>query len=41
MPHRLFALAEQDLDDIWSYLDEDASPATVAPAFQTGDYSVA
>jgi plasmid stabilization system protein ParE len=28
MPYRLSALAEQDLDDIWSYVAEDARPAT-------------
>lgn len=28
MPYRLSALAEQDLDEIWSYVAEDASPAT-------------
>jgi plasmid stabilization system protein ParE len=25
MPYRLSALAEQDLDEIWSYVAEDAS----------------
>ena len=28
MPYRLSALAEQDLEEIWSYVGEDASPAT-------------
>lgn len=28
MPYRLSALGEQDLDAIWSYVAEDASPAT-------------
>jgi plasmid stabilization system protein ParE len=28
MPYRLSTLAEQDLDAIWSYVAEDASPAT-------------
>lgn len=28
MPYRLSALAEQDLDQIWSYVAEDASPRT-------------
>ena len=28
MPYRLSTLAEQDLDEIWSYVAEDASPAT-------------
>jgi toxin ParE1/3/4 len=28
MPYRLSALAEQDLEEIWSYVAEDASPAT-------------
>jgi toxin ParE1/3/4 len=28
MPYRLSALAEQDLHEIWSYVTEDASPAT-------------
>jgi toxin ParE1/3/4 len=28
MPYRLSALAEQDLQEIWSYVAEDASPAT-------------
>jgi toxin ParE1/3/4 len=28
MPYRLSTLAEQDLDEIWSYIAEDASPAT-------------
>jgi toxin ParE1/3/4 len=28
MPYRLSALAEQDLQDIWSYVAEDASPDT-------------
>lgn len=28
MPYRLSALAEQDLDEIWSYVAEDASPET-------------
>ena len=28
MPYRLSALAEQDLEDIWSYVAEDASPDT-------------
>ena len=28
MPYRLSALAELDLDDIWSYVAEEASPAT-------------
>jgi toxin ParE1/3/4 len=28
MPYRLSALAEQDLDEIWSYVDEDASTTT-------------
>jgi len=27
MPYRLSALAEQDLEEIWSYVAEDASPA--------------
>ena len=26
MPYRLSALAEQDLDEIWSYVADDASP---------------
>ena len=30
MPYRLSALAEQDLEEIWSYVAEDASPATAA-----------
>ena len=28
MAYRLSALAEQDLDEIWSYVAEDASPTT-------------
>lgn len=28
MPYRLSALAEQDLEEIWSYVVEDASPDT-------------
>ena len=28
MPYRLSALAEQDLEEIWSYVAEDASPET-------------
>jgi plasmid stabilization system protein ParE len=28
MAYRLSALAEQDLEEIWSYVAEDASPAT-------------
>lgn len=28
MPYRLSALAEQDLEEIWSYVAEDASSAT-------------
>jgi toxin ParE1/3/4 len=28
MPYRLSALAEQDLEDIWLYVGEDASPTT-------------
>jgi toxin ParE1/3/4 len=28
MPYRLSALAERDLDEIWSYIAEDASPTT-------------
>ena len=28
MPYRLPALAEQDLDEIWSYVTKDASPTT-------------
>ena len=28
MPYRLSDLAEQDLDEIWSYVAEDASPTT-------------
>lgn len=28
MRYRLSALAEQDLEKIWSYVAEDASPAT-------------
>ena len=28
MPYRLSALAEEDLDEIWSYVAEDASPTT-------------
>jgi plasmid stabilization system protein ParE len=28
MPYRLSALAEQDLEEIWSYVAGDASPAT-------------
>jgi toxin ParE1/3/4 len=28
MPYRLSALAEQDLEEIWSYVAEDASPST-------------
>ena len=28
MPYRLSALAEQDLEEIWSYVAEDASPDT-------------
>jgi toxin ParE1/3/4 len=28
MPYRLSPLAERDLDEIWSYVAEDASPAT-------------
>jgi toxin ParE1/3/4 len=28
MPYRLSALAEQDLEKIWAYLAEEASPAT-------------
>jgi hypothetical protein len=30
MPYRLSALAERDLDDIWTYVAEDASPTTAA-----------
>jgi toxin ParE1/3/4 len=28
MPYRLSALSEQDLEEIWSYVAEDASPTT-------------
>lgn len=28
MPYRLSLLAEQDLEEIWTYVAEDASPAT-------------
>ena len=28
MPYRLSSLAEQDLDEIWLYVAEDASPST-------------
>ena len=28
MPYRLSDLAERDLDEIWSYVAEDASPTT-------------
>ena len=28
MPYRLSSLAERDLDEIWSYVAENASPAT-------------
>ena len=28
MPYRLSALAERDLEQIWSFVAEDASPAT-------------
>jgi plasmid stabilization system protein ParE len=28
MPYRLSVLAERDLEEIWSYVAEDASPAT-------------
>ena len=28
MPYRLSALAEQDLDEIWSYVAKDAGPTT-------------
>lgn len=28
MPYRLSALAEQDLEEIWSYVAEDAGPTT-------------
>jgi toxin ParE1/3/4 len=28
MPYRLSALAERDLEEIWSYVSEDATPAT-------------
>lgn len=28
MPYRLSALAERDLEEIWSYVAEDASPTT-------------
>ena len=28
MPYRLSALAEEDLNEIWSYVAEDASPTT-------------
>ena len=28
MPYRLSTLAEQDLDEIWSYVTKDASPTT-------------
>jgi toxin ParE1/3/4 len=28
MPYRLSPLAEQDLEEIWSYIAEDASPAS-------------
>jgi toxin ParE1/3/4 len=28
MPYRLSPLAERDLDEIWSYVAEDASPET-------------
>jgi plasmid stabilization system protein ParE len=28
MPYRLSALAEQDLEEIWSYVAVDATPAT-------------
>ena len=28
MPYQLSSLAEQDLDEIWLYFAEDASPAT-------------
>jgi toxin ParE1/3/4 len=28
MPYRLSALAERDLEEIWSYVAEDASPST-------------
>ncbi|MFN2446649.1 MAG: type II toxin-antitoxin system RelE/ParE family toxin [Vicinamibacterales bacterium] len=32
MPYRLSALAERDLDEIWTYVAEDASP-TIADRF--------
>jgi len=28
MPYRLSALAERDLDEIWAYVAQDASPTT-------------
>ena len=28
MPYRLSVLAEQDLEEVWSYVAEDASPTT-------------
>ncbi|HEY5619230.1 MAG TPA: type II toxin-antitoxin system RelE/ParE family toxin [Vicinamibacterales bacterium] len=28
MPYRLSPLAERDVEEIWSYVAEDASPAT-------------
>ena len=28
MPYRLSALAERDIEEIWSYVAEDASPTT-------------
>jgi len=31
MPYRMSVLAEQDLVEIWSYVAEDASPATADP----------
>ena len=30
MPYRLSSLAERDLDEIWSYVAENASPATAS-----------
>jgi hypothetical protein len=34
--HRLSALVEQDLDEIWSYVAEDASPTTADEWRQLG-----
>ena len=36
MPYRLSPLAERDLEEIWSYVAEDASATTADRLYRTG-----